>query len=123
MTDGNFKEFANLFGRFLLESVPQRIFGSVEAVYQDYLFAYFSGAASVKPKWNTVMETAAGTGRTDMAYWNEEWGTINEVKSVGQFFSSTTFTGANFCQLLPILTLKHSTLSSLLILPQNCIEA
>jgi len=40
MTDGNkFKEFVNLFGRFLLESVPQHIFGSVETVYQDYLFA------------------------------------------------------------------------------------
>jgi hypothetical protein len=85
MTDGNFKEFANLFGLFLLESVPKRIFGSVETVYQDYLFAYFSSAAqasAVKPKWNTVMETAAGTGRTDMAYWNEKWGVINKVKRI-----------------------------------------
>ena len=85
MTDGNFKDFATLFGSFLLESVPQRIFGSVEMVYQDYLFAYFSSAAealAIKPKWNTVMETAAGTGRTDMAFWNKTRGTIDEVKRI-----------------------------------------
>jgi len=85
MTDGNFKEFATLFGRFLLESVPQRIFGSVEMVYQDYLLAFFSSAAearAIEPKWNMVMETPAGTGRTDMAFWNEKRGTIIEVKRI-----------------------------------------
>ena len=85
MTDGNFKEFAIHFGRFLLESVPQRIFGSVEMVYQDYLFAYFSSATearAIQPKWNMMMETAAGTGRTDMVYWNEKRGTIIGVKRI-----------------------------------------
>ena len=85
MTIGDFNAFANLFGRFLLESVPQCIFGSLEAVYQEYLFAYFSSAAeamTVKPKWNTVMEATAGAGRTDMSFWNEKTGTINEVKRI-----------------------------------------
>jgi len=84
MTDGNFKEFATHFGRFLLESVPRRIFGSVEMVYQDYLFAYFSSAAEARPEpqWNMVMETLAGTGRTDMAYWNEKRGTIIGVQRI-----------------------------------------
>jgi len=65
MTTVNFKDFVILFGHFLLELVPQCIFSSLEAVYQENLFAYFSSAAkamAVKLKWNTVMKAAAGAG-------------------------------------------------------------
>jgi len=84
MVDGYFSEFANDFGTFVLKDVPQRIFGSVEAAYQNYVYAYFSGAANVvKPKWTTVMEVEAGDGRVDMAAHSGARGTIVEFKRFG----------------------------------------
>jgi hypothetical protein len=83
MVDGKFSEFAKTFGEFVLTMIPQRIFGSVETVYQEYLYAYFSSAADaimVKPTWTTMMEIVAGDGRSDMIFYQNESGIIIEVK-------------------------------------------
>ncbi len=82
MSNGSFAEFAESFGQLFFTQVPQRIFGGVETVYQDYLFAYLSSAAhalEVKPKWTTKMEVDAGDGRTDMVFYRDE-GVVLELK-------------------------------------------
>lgn len=81
MVEGKFSEFANDFGTFLLEDVQQHFFGSFEAVYPYYVYAYFSGAAgAVKPKWTIMMEAEAGDGRVDMAVHQKDRGTIVQFK-------------------------------------------
>jgi len=82
MVNGSFSRFAKEFGNFLLTAVPQRIFGSTEFVYQDYLHAYFSSAASAMEgsNWNTMMEVTAGDGRSDIFTHDEEKGAILELK-------------------------------------------
>ena len=83
MVNGNFFEFSKAFGEFVLNSMPQRIFGSLEWVYQDWLHAYFSGVADaiVDKKWRIRMEQVAGDGRADIIlHDDEETGGILEFK-------------------------------------------
>lgn len=74
MVDGNFSEFAKAFGELVITSMPQRIFGSKEHVYQDWIYAYFSGVAGAmgNKKWTTRMEVVAGDGRADVILYDEE---------------------------------------------------
>jgi len=82
MVDGNFSEFSKAFGEFVLTSMPQRIFGSHEWVYQDGVHAYFSGVAGAMGdrKWTTRMEQVAGDRRVDIILHDDEKGGILELK-------------------------------------------
>jgi len=82
MVDGNFSEFSKAFGEFVLTSMPQRIFGSHESVYQDWVHAYFACVAGAMrdKKWTTRMEQVAGDGRADVILHDDEKGTILELK-------------------------------------------
>ena len=82
MVDGNFSEFSKAFGEFVLISMPQRIFGSHEWVYQDWVHAYFSGVAGAMrdKKWTTRMEQVAGDGQADIILHDDEKGGILELK-------------------------------------------
>ena len=82
MVDGNFSEFLKAFGDFILTSMPQRIFGSHEWVYQDWVHAYFSGVASTMcdKKWTTIMEQVARDGQADIILHDDEKGVILELK-------------------------------------------
>ncbi len=61
--------------------MPQRIFGSQDWVYQDWVYAYFSGVGGAMGKnWTTRMEVVAGDGPTDIILHDEEKGGILEFK-------------------------------------------
>ena len=83
MVDGNFPEFSKAFGEFFLTPMPQRIFGSQEWVYQDWVYAYISGiVGSMGNKtWTTRMEVVAGDGRTDIILHDEEKGGYSWVQT------------------------------------------
>src|SRR6266581_1399849 len=82
MVNGNFSEFSKAFGEFVLTSMPQRIFGSVERVYQDWVYAFFSGVVGSmgNQTWKIRMEVVAGDGRTDIILHDEKKGGILEFK-------------------------------------------
>jgi len=84
MVNGHFAEFAESFGNFFFTEAPPRIFGGLESVYQEYVYAYFLSAARTFtdcPKWTTRMEVSAGLDRVDIVFHNDV-GVVVEVKHI-----------------------------------------
>ena len=81
MINGNFFKFAKAFGEFVLSSMPKRVFGSREWVYQHWVHAYFTGVAGAMcdKNWISRIEQVAGDGRADIILYDDKRGGILEL--------------------------------------------
>jgi hypothetical protein len=70
MIQGDFSKFAHGL-RVLSHKVTYRIFGSKEAVYQGFMYAFFL-ATSPNNRWVIHVEPDGGVGRLDLEVWHPD---------------------------------------------------